>query len=1014
MTIRRREAARLALRSLPVLVSVALATTDSVVLASAHPHSTAGRLTGPGPYAVSFEPNVGQFAPDVLFRARAKGTLVTLRDAEIDVRLRGQGGPHDFLMRFEGATSGAHADAAAPSKTVSRYYLGAKSYGGAEGIEHASKVRVSALYPGVDLVLHGNPSRVEYDLEVAPGSDPSKIRYRIDGADRVAVEADGSLAITSNGQTLRQLAPVAWQERGGMRDPVPAHFKVDPDNRLVEFDVGEYDRSRRLVIDPVLDYSTFLGGTDYDYSEYIGVGASGDIYMASADDSDGSLILTKFDPVAREVLSTTVVSGSGMQLPNALAVGSSGSAEFVYVAGLTTSPDFPYCLRPSAGDCVAPHGGYDGIALRFNSSGALDTSWILGGSGDDVANGIAVDGHGSVYVTGWTEFGDFPTTPDALHHRGPGSPVFDTFVVRIDEPVGPVYSTVLGGSGDAASAAWAIAADPAGNMHIVGQTDAGGYYLKMSHDGHSILDAQIQGIPGDVSTTVAVDSDGYAVLAGYTAQTSFSQGPTSRPFAGGNQDAFVVRYGPHGFSTLLGGSGDETPLAIGLMGNGDVIVGGSTTSGNFPQIDALPIEDRGQMVQGKSHGFVTRLSDAGVSFSTTIGGSGNDHLYALVPDGNGVIIAGDTTSANFPVANAFHGSLSGTSDSFLARIAFGSSGTPFDFDGNLESDLLWSNTDGRAAIWLMDGTDLRNGAEIIGAGTGWNVSHVADFDGDGHADLVWRHDDGRMAVYLMNGLVPKTTTQLLNAASGWSVNKVADFNGDGKADMLFQNDDGSAAIWLMDGTRVASGASIMGPATGWAVTKVADFDGDGKADLLWTHADGRVAIWLMDGLTVKASQQILNAGSGWSVAFTADLDGNGKSDIVWANTDGSVAVWLMDGATMTSGVQLLGAGTGFSVVAAGDLNGDGKADLLLQHTDGRVVAYLMNGLGSSGTATILGPGTGWSVRRMVDLNGDGEMDIVWQNTDGSTAVWLMDGLTLNGSAQLTGSGTGWTVSNVSR
>ncbi|HEX4332104.1 MAG TPA: FG-GAP-like repeat-containing protein [Usitatibacter sp.] len=335
-----------------------------------------------------------------------------------------------------------------------------------------------------------------------------------------------------------------------------------------------------------------------------------------------------------------------------------------------------------------------------------------------------------------------------------------------------------------------------------------------------------------------------------------------------------------------------------------------------------------------------------------------------------------------------------------------------DFDATGKTDLLWGNTDGRFAIWLMNGVSSTATQEIIGASSGWSVVHVADFNGDGKSDLVWQHTDGRMAIYLMNGTTPIQTTQLLNAGA-WSVIGTPDLNGDGKADLLFENTDGTTAVWTMNGTTMTSGASIIGAGTGWHVTKTGDFDGDGNTDLLWTHTDGRVAIWLMNGAVVKATGQILNAGSGWSVAHVADLDGDGKADIVWQHTDGSVALWLMNGTAMATGSGLLGAGTGWSVARTADFDGDGKADLLFQHTDGRAAIYLMNGLVPKATQQILAAGGGWTATRTGDLNGDGNADIVWTNTDGRTAIWLMNGTS---TLQTQGLGilTGWSVSPISQ
>jgi hypothetical protein len=334
-----------------------------------------------------------------------------------------------------------------------------------------------------------------------------------------------------------------------------------------------------------------------------------------------------------------------------------------------------------------------------------------------------------------------------------------------------------------------------------------------------------------------------------------------------------------------------------------------------------------------------------------------------------------------------------------------------DFQGDGKADLLLRNADGRAAIWTMNGLAATSSAEIVGAGTGWQVARTGDLDGDGKSDLVWQNPDGRVALYLMDGTAATTTQQVLNAGGGWSVTHAPDLDGDGKADLVFQNSDGSIAAWLMNGAVMSAGQTLMPAASGWSVAKTGDFDGDGKADLLWTHTDGRVAIWLMNGLAVSSTGQILNAASGWSPKHVADLDGDGKSDIVWEHTDGSVALWLMNGTAMNTGGGLLNAGSGWQVTRTGDFDGDGKADLFFLHTDGRAAIYLMNGLVPAQTTQILNAGGGWSAARVQDLDGDGKADIVWQNTDGSMALWLMNGTAMASGSGILGPGTGWSVNS---
>ncbi|HEX4332092.1 MAG TPA: FG-GAP-like repeat-containing protein [Usitatibacter sp.] len=357
--------------------------------------------------------------------------------------------------------------------------------------------------------------------------------------------------------------------------------------------------------------------------------------------------------------------------------------------------------------------------------------------------------------------------------------------------------------------------------------------------------------------------------------------------------------------------------------------------------------------------------------------------------------------------------LIGTIASYSFTVVAGTRKVASDFDGDGKSDIAWSNADGRAAVWLMNGLAPSSSAEILGASTGWSVARVADLDGDGKADIVWQNTDGRVAIYLMNGTAPATSQQILNAGA-WSVAGAADLDGDGKADLLFQNADGSVAAWTMDGATVKAGATLVGPGSGWSVAATADFDGDGKSDIAWQNTDGRVSLWLMDGLTVKASSKILDAGSAWSLTAAADLDGDGKADIVWTNADGSVAAWLMDGLATKSGATIVGPGTGWSVTRTGDFDGDGDADIVFTHTDGSVAIYLMNGLVPATTTQILNAGSGWSVKRIADVNGDGKSDIVWQHSDGRAAIWLMDGATMASGSEILAAGGGWSVIDIAR
>jgi VCBS repeat protein len=576
----------------------------------------------------------------------------------------------------------------------------------------------------------------------------------------------------------------------------------------------------------------------------------------------------------------------------------------------------------------------------------------------------------------------------------------------------------------------------------------------------------ISGLPGNVAldTNATTEAQQQSAALLYSANQALSHSPTNPPFtacagvisaaatAAGSSNISLA-FGSSTYDDVVprymddGGTGNElaghrrwilyppqvsfavgsTPTGASWGGNALKVIGSfgsrpATPNGvawppaGFVPTQVLPASNRwSYSYNGASFaGATVSVTANGTPIASTVisnnavGYGDNTIVFAITP----AIVANTNYAVTVSgIAGAPWSSYTYTVRPFDATAVIPGAGG--DFNANGSSDLLFANSDGRHAIWLMNGTTSASSAEIIGAGTGWSVVQIADFDGNGRSDLVWQHTDGRMAIYLMNGTTPSSTQQLLNASSGWTVKHTGDFNGDGRADLLFQHTDGSTAVWTMNGTTMTSGASIMGPGTGWSVVKVADFDGDGRDDLVWKHTDGRHAIWLMNGTSIVQMTQILNAGS-WSVAQVADLNGDGKADIVWQHTDGSIAAWLMNGTAMTSGAGLMNAGSGWSVAKTGDFDGDGRADLLFQHTDGRAAIWLMNGLAPATQTQILNAGGGWTAKRIVDLNGDGKSDIAWGNTDGRVAVWLMNGTTMTSSSGILGAASGWSVSTVTQ
>jgi FG-GAP-like repeat len=297
----------------------------------------------------------------------------------------------------------------------------------------------------------------------------------------------------------------------------------------------------------------------------------------------------------------------------------------------------------------------------------------------------------------------------------------------------------------------------------------------------------------------------------------------------------------------------------------------------------------------------------------------------------------------------------------------------FDFDTNVPhpptSDILWQNTDGTPAIWLMNGFNP-TGAAVVGGNPGpsWHVKDDGDFNGDGKSDILWQNDNGTPAIWFMDGTDVPFTTTFVNPGPSWQIKGTGDFNGDFKADILWQSTDGTPAIWLIDrdvpGEVLAVAAVGSNPGPSWQIKGVGDFNGDSKADILWQNTDGTPAIWLMNGMNViGAAVPGFNPGATWQIKDTGDFNFDGRSDILWQNTDGTPAIWLMDGLNPT-GAAVVGSNPGpsWQVEGSGDYNGDGTSDILWQNANGTPAIWEMNGTNVIGAAVPgFNPGADWHV-----------------------------------------------------
>jgi hypothetical protein len=232
-----------------------------------------------------------------------------------------------------------------------------------------------------------------------------------------------------------------------------------------------------------------------------------------------------------------------------------------------------------------------------------------------------------------------------------------------------------------------------------------------------------------------------------------------------------------------------------------------------------------------------------------------------------------------------------------------------DFDGDGYADLLWRDTAGNTSIWFIEpgqSTQLINpilvssSASVGNIPIIWSVAGTGDFNGDGMGDILWRDTSGDTAIWLMNGATVLSSAGIGNMPITWAVVGTGDFNGDGKADLLWRDGSGDTEIWFMNGTTVLSVASLGNILTAWSVVGTGDFNGDGYSDILWQDGSGNTAMWLMNGATILSSASLGNVPTVWSVALTGDYNGDGTSDLLWRDTSGDTSIWFMNGTTVSS------------------------------------------------------------------------------------------------------------------
>jgi hypothetical protein len=680
-----------------------------------------------GKLPLTFEVNEGQVDRSVRYLSRSQGATLFLTPAEAVLSLRRP--EHETTvvrMRLVGANRAPRMAGEEPQATKSNYFIGSDPRQWQTAVAHYARVRVEGVYPGVDLLYRGNRRRLEYDLVIAPGADPGRIRLAFRGADAIAIGAQGELILHTASGDLVQPAPTVYQEAGERRQRVAGRYVLlaapavegqgEGARHRVGFAVGRYDRARPLIIDPVLVYSTFLGGGANDVGNGIAADGAGNAYVTGFTQSStfpgvsGSSIqpvyggsddvfVTKINALGTAVIYSTYLGGSADDYGTSIAVDGAGNA---YVTGYTDSTTFPGVTAGSIQSANA--GGHDAFVTKINAAGtAILYSTFLGDSGAEVGNGIAVDGAGNAYVTGYTDSTTFPgVTAGSIQPANAGG--YDAFVTKINAAgTAIVYSSFLGGSSN--DAGTGIVVDGAGNAYLTGSTTSmsfpgitsssiqmhpGGdfdvFVTKINAAGTAIVYSTfLGGIGTEEPGGIAVDGSGNAYVTGLTNSTAFpgvSGGSIQPLYGGGIYDAYVTKINAAGtaivYSTFLGGSGSDAGQGIAVDASGNAYVTGYTYSTSFPGVTAGSIQPVHGADGGVNDAFVTKINAAGTAivYSTFLGGGGGDEARGIAVDGAGnVYVTGQTNSTAFPGVSGSSlqpANGGGADDAFVTKISFGS------------------------------------------------------------------------------------------------------------------------------------------------------------------------------------------------------------------------------------------------------------------------------------------------------------------------------------------------------
>ncbi|HQU84053.1 MAG TPA: SBBP repeat-containing protein [Pyrinomonadaceae bacterium] len=783
-----------------------------------------------GKTSLLFEENKGQTDKSAKFVSRGKGYTLYLTESEAVFSLKAktsEENDENFLnnpktedqkpktvsenltMQFVGANKNPNISGEAETVTKTNYYIGKKRF---ENLSNYKRVNYKNIYDGIDAVFYGNENgQLEYDFIVAPNADTNKINLNFDGAKDLLIDENGNLVVKTENAELTQQKPFAYQIIDGEKREVEANYVKCNQSQIancksqISFALGEYDRNLPLIIDPKVDYLTYIGGTAFDDTFEVAADVQGNAYFTGKTESlnfhgeirdgndAGGAYIAKLNAQGTDFLYVTILEGNGEDTARGIAVDASGNA---FVTGVA-SHFFP----TTSGAYDTTHGvanSADAFAAKLNTSGTLVYSTFLGGTDLDEAFDVAIDAGGKAYVVGFTYSNvAFPTKNK---YQGCGIPLTpggtfdsqDAFLTVLNAAGSDItYSSCIGNTlgivGASDETAFSVAVDSANNAYVTGITNSNSFKVKnafqpnigggkdgwvakfnpaASGDASVVYATFLGGSGTDQGNGIAVNSSGQAHVVGLTGSTNF---PLLNPFRSTNQinEGFVTILNASGNglvnSSFLGGSDQDVANNVALDATGSIYVTGNTTSSNFPT--ALPFQ---AARAGVKDAFVSKIKfGRGVISSSFLGGTGNDNGDGIAVSGNFIYVTGDTASTNLATTNGVVKQTTNNADGFVAKI----------LDTRLESVGVFRPATTFSLTQSITNVVAQNATFTSGLSGARGVS--GDFDGDG-IDTIGSFTNGTWKIRNVNfplvNIFPPIT---INFGQAGDLPVVGDWDGDG-------------------------------------------------------------------------------------------------------------------------------------------------------------------------------------------------------------------------------------------